>query len=489
MDILIYIEKALCDEDLVFMNTFLPEYLALMLKGLNNSTKVFYSAPVGYSGRLKGSQYFFQRERQDDVEFWKDIFSRSGSDHLCKINAESALCDGAVILEMIDLHLKYLAEFTFSENLPAGFSCEIVSKELIESIPDFNEKTLPLSQVVKANINQFDIELYYKEPDIRDKRISFLIGNRREKRIMENIFSVHKKNPAYSEIKGVIEKNPEVLYVAPSYLEIELTGACDLSCLFCYRTALKEAHGNMDAGLSKKIFEQMGSFQLPYAVCFGGSGEPMMHPKFYEILTQAQNEPLVESVIVETNGLYADANYRNFILNTGLKISTIVNCNGMNAETYEKLHGRDCFDRVRDNVLSLNEAAAGRLYIQIMKIKETEPFTDAYYDYWEKYKIPIIFQKQNTYLGRVEDRRYSDLSPLERVPCWHLQRDLYVLSDGTVSFCKQDVEGACSKGNINKETVQALWQKKKENFINDYNKSYPAAPDCKSCDEWYTFNI
>jgi hypothetical protein len=54
--------------------------------------------------------------------------------------------------------------------------------------------------------------------------------------------------------------------------------------------------------------------------------------------------------------------------------------------------------------------------------------------------VPIILQKQNVYLGRVEDRRYSDLSPVERIPCWHLQRDLFILSDGTVGFCKQDVD-------------------------------------------------
>ena len=50
----------------------------------------------------------------------------------------------------------------------------------------------------------------------------------------------------------------------------------------------------------------------------------------------AAAEPLVESVIVETNGLYADANYRNFIMDAGPKIRTIVNINGMNAETYRE---------------------------------------------------------------------------------------------------------------------------------------------------------
>jgi spiro-SPASM protein len=480
---------ATCDDDLQILDGFLPDSITDALKKLEIPQDIYYSVPESYSGRLKKNKNCYPRTRHDDVEFWKDMFSRTGSDHLCKILADSAFLDVTLIHEMIKLHLKYLAEFTFSENLPPGFSCEIVSKELIAAIPDFDQKTLPLNQVIKANINQFDIELYYKEPDIRDKRISFLARIRRDRRIMENIFSFQKKIPSYASIRGAIENNPEVLYIGPSYVEIELTGACDLNCLFCFRTTLRQAHGNMEAGLLKKIIEEICSFDLHYTLCFGGSGEPMMHPRFYEMLSMVQNEPLVESAIVETNGIHADANYRNYILNTGNKIKTIVNINGINPETYTRLHGKDYFDRVRENILALNEIAGDRLYVQIMKIKETEPFLDAYYDFWEKQKVPVILQKQNTFLGRIEDRRYSDLTPLDRIPCWHLQRDLYIMADGTVSFCKQDVDGDWKCGNCGSEKLSSLWEKKRVSFIMDYKKDYASSPDCRSCDEWYTFNF
>jgi hypothetical protein len=98
-------------------------------------------------------------------------------------------------------------------------------------------------------------------------------------------------------------------------------------------------------------------------------------------------------------------------------------------------------------------------------------------------------QKQNTYLGRIEDRRYSDLSPLDRIPCWHLQRDLYILSDGRVAFCKQDFEGKTAQGSIGEENVLSLYNKGLADFINDYRKKYASKPDCTACDEWYTFNF
>ncbi|MBN2157958.1 MAG: spiro-SPASM protein [Spirochaetes bacterium] len=486
-DILLYVDAASSDDDLMFIDMFLPDALVERLGACGAGT-VYFSVPETYSGRLSGNEDCLVRSGQDDVEFWKRIFEQTGSDHICKIHAESPFLDPRIISDMIDHHLKYLAEFTYSENLPPGFSCEIVSRDLISAIPDISEKTLPLAQVIRANINHFDIELYYRDPDLRDKRISFLSSNRRDRRIMEEIYRATGAIPAYDDMRGIIDKNPEVLFAGPSYLEIELSGKCDLDCVFCYRKTLPQQHGDMDPALIRKILDGMKSFDLPYTVCFGGSGEPLMHPNAYEIFASTCGESLVESVIVETNGLYADANYRNFIMDAGKKIKTIVNINGIDADTYKKLHNGNSFDQVRQNILDLQACAGERLYIQIMKINETEPFLDAYYDYWERNGVAIILQKQNTFLGKIADRRYSDLSPLDRIPCWHLQRDLYITADGTVCFCKQDIDGTSARGSVASAALTDIWKKKRPDFMKEYAKDYQAAPDCASCDEWYTFN-
>ena len=43
-----------------------------------------------------------------------------------------------------------------------------------------------------------------------------------EKRAKKNLMTVKE------QIQDIINSNPEVLYIGPSYLEIELTGNCDL---------------------------------------------------------------------------------------------------------------------------------------------------------------------------------------------------------------------------------------------------------------------
>lgn len=502
IDAIIHIDDNVKDDGLFFNQSFVPEMIEKKIADIKPDTKIYYSIPSGYTGRLENLSNTLKRKDSEDITFWKTFFSTASSDHAVVINGDSPFFDTEIFSEMTEVHIKYLAEFTFSENLPEGFACEIISRELINQIPDTDEKTLPLGKVIRANINKFDVELFYKEPDIRSKRISFRLNSLREEKIMESLFHINKSIPAYSEIKDLIESNPEVLFISPSYVEVELTGKCSLDCLFCYRKSLTSGeHGHMESGTFTSILTGMREFALPYTLCLSGSGEPMEHPEFYSVMEAAVKEDLVELLIIETNGVSADANFKSFISKEeNSKIKVIINNNGLDRESYIRYHKADAFDSVYKNTISLAElnSAGERVYIQIMKINETDEFAkendiksylDKYYDFWEGQKVPIILQKQNTYFGRIQDRRYSDLSPVKRTPCWHLQRDLYILSDGTVSFCKQDIDGENSYGNIKNMPVSEIWNNQKRSFIEEYNGHFPSKPDCKNCDEWYTFNF
>ncbi len=492
----LHISDSLKPDDLDFRGLFLPNEIASRLKSVRGLDAVFMAAPSDYRGKPFSEGPTVTISQNTDVEFWKGFFKETEYDHAVKIGADSPFLDPAIIGEMLNVHLKYMPEYTYSENVPSGFCGEIISRELIESVPESNpndeKKPLPLSQVIKTNIHQFDVEIYYAHPDVRDRRLSFRSGSPRDRRVMENIYDGLGKFPGYAEIAEVLAARPEVIHVAPSYVEVELTGRCGLDCVFCYRKTLRAPHGDMDIEVFRKIVRDMDDFTLPYALCLGGSGEPLMHGSFYEAMETAFDSELLTTVVVETNGLLADANFAGFIAGRGAgKGRVIVNINGKDGETYRALHGEDHFERVVANVELLRKELPGpeQLYVQIMKINETEKYLDAFYDFWDKKGVPIILQKQNTYMGRTQDRRYSDLSPLERIPCWHLQRDLYILHDGTVAFCKQDVDGLSGRGNVKDAPLGELFGRGRADFIDNYRGKLSAAPDCASCDEWYTFNL
>ncbi len=485
--ILLFVDPDCTDEDLFFMENYVPDLLIERMSVAGFDCLI--SVPEEYRGRLSSHDRCHVRKAQDDVTFWKGLFATNDAVAIAKINADAPFLDASIVRDMMNLHLSSMAEFTFAENLPQGCTCEIVSRELIGAIPSMETPTLPLGQVVRSNLNGFDAEIYYRDPDIRHLRMSFLNRDPRNRRVMEQIYNVKNAFPSYDELHGIIDGNPSFLAIGPSYLELEPTGRCDLDCIFCYRKTLGNVHPDMSMDLVKKIIAEMKTFGLPYTLCLGGSGEPLMHPSFYAVLESFLAESPVERIIVETNGILSDDQYVSFVQRKGAgRVQTVVNINGCDAETYRGVHGYDGFERVSTNVMKMKEAGIP-LYLQIMKIKETESFLDRYYDFWEGRGLSIILQKQNTYLGKISDRRYSDLTPVERGHCWHLARDLYILSDGSVAFCKQDVAGEMQAGNVLSQSLEDLWNNRKDAFVLNYQCRYPEKPDCRSCDEWYTFNF
>jgi MoaA/NifB/PqqE/SkfB family radical SAM enzyme len=115
----------------------------------------------------------------------------------------------------------------------------------------------------------------------------------------------------------------------------------------------------MDVSLYRKLLEQMREFALPYSICLGGSGEPLMHPKFYETAEASLAEPLLKNFVIETNGVLADANFRNFYSSMNdRRVRVIVNLSAIDTGTYGVLHGADSFDAVQSNVIALRETIA-----------------------------------------------------------------------------------------------------------------------------------
>ncbi|HRX15936.1 MAG TPA: spiro-SPASM protein [Spirochaetota bacterium] len=487
----LYLEKHTDDDDLNFNGSKTFDIIKEKINSAFADTEIIASLPEAYTGDLDKFSKVYVRS-DNETENWKNLNEQFSFDNYIRIKADAPFCDMQIVGEMLDVHTKYIAEYTYSENIPAGFACDILSSELIKSLPDSSENgksILPVEKVIKDNINQFDVELFYKEPDIRAYRLSFLSGDKRENMIMQNMIKV-ADNISYDSVEKVLTENPDVLYTTPSYIEIELSPETNANPLYSPITLAKKERSQMDSELFDKIITELDLFKPPVALSLSGFGEPLKHSEFYSIFEKALNNTNISILLLETDGLALDQNFMNFIQNRDVsKLRVIVECNGYSAETYHSIHNLDEFETVNKNILNLAPVLKENLYVQIMKINETEPFLDAYYDYWEGHKVQIILQKQNTYCGRLTDRRYYDLTPLKRIPCWHLLRDLLILSDGSIPFCKQDPGAEFSLLSAKDMPILKIWEERKPLFVDNFNKKYAAKPDCKSCDEWFTFNL
>jgi hypothetical protein len=172
-------EQIASAEQLFFMEQFVPETAAARL-GAVLGAPVCFSVPADYHGRLETAAGFYRRETAlDDIANWQQLAARHSAGHVIRVFADSPFIDAAVIASMFRVHTDYLADFTFSENLPEGLGAEISVLRFCRLYPIPAVRAKPCQHPCGA-YQQFDVELYYQEPDLRDRRLCFRSADSRE---------------------------------------------------------------------------------------------------------------------------------------------------------------------------------------------------------------------------------------------------------------------------------------------------------------------
>ena len=171
---------------------------------------------------------------------------------------------------------------------------------------------------------------------------------------------------------------------------------------------------------------------------------------------------------------------------------------------YAKIH--NCneaeFEKPLLAVQVLEKHFESHVYPQFMRMKTNEIQLESFYRFWKEKESPskgeLIIQKYNSICGSLPELKSADLSPVNRLPCWHLRRDMTILCDGTVPFCFQlNYAGfAQNVGNILSDGIEKVWgmfgnvlQTHIETCCSEIKRQSSADNKCGICDEFYTFNF
>lgn len=400
----------------------------------------------------------------------------------------------SLTLELLDRHNKYLSQYSYGENTPAGLVPVFMSREFLSSLSESWKGRV--HDFFLKNINHYDPEIFYKSPDLRQYRLDFTLSDERSFLLSSSLVS-YNENISYDEILPTLKKNPAFFRSFPSYIEIEINRSCTNRCLFCPRETLSPENDNIRMSaefledLHPKIFH---AFPVPAVYCLGGLGEPLLHSEFERIAVYLLRSEYVKELIIET-ALFSGFERLISVLMTvseeqKKKICVIVNLSTLQESVYNDLYRSETdFNEIKSRILQLKNflPSAGSLYVQMIKMKEVETETENFFNEWEKKEIGIILQKYNRFAGRLAERRVSDLTPIDRDFCWHLARDLYINADCTAALCRQNEKIII--GNLETDSVSDIWNRGLESFQFSLNGEYgKLRSPCTECDEWYTFN-
>lgn len=82
---------------------------------------------------------------------------------------------------------------------------------------------------------------------------------------------------------------------------VEPTSRCNLKCAICIRNSSTEIQGDMAGETFGGLLESLRHFEYKPVICFGGFGEPLLHPNIIEMVARAKD--IAERVEIITNGL------------------------------------------------------------------------------------------------------------------------------------------------------------------------------------------
>ncbi|MDR2784138.1 MAG: spiro-SPASM protein [Treponema sp.] len=440
--------------------------------------------------------------------------------------ADAPFLDVGLADSLAKRHTRYRADYTFADGYPLGLAPELLSPECISGLVDLADDDGAVERdaifsALQKDINAFDIETEIAPFDLRSRRLTFAADSKRNLLLLQRLFDEGFSGASDSE-KFVVEK-PEIFRTLPAFFPVQVALPCPQSCKFCPypqygMRGMPELMDKQDF-MSRVVFERL----LDKIIDFSGDavidlslwGELSLHPQKTDLINAALERSAL-SIIIETSGVgwnkaelealaaaaaekTADAAKSGVRANGLPPLSWIVSLDAYDAARYKEVRGVGHAEAV-ETAKSLANFFPGNVYAQAVRISGAEDDIERFYRFWKAEGLRVIIQKYDNFCGILPSLRVSDVSPVERQPCWHLMRDMHILLDGSVPLCRETIcatdrvaEGATltcavsTLGNAFSEDMETIWRRGNGVYMEQADCNYTGI--CTGCDEYYTYNI
>ena len=475
-----------------------------------------------------GSQF----EVVSQAAWTKSLFIETISEELKKNHCSNAIVTYAdtpflnekLTAELLDMHETYAAEYSFADGFPYGLTPEIIEAGTASILAELSKSHLKaegekcmdreaLFSVLRGDINSFEIETLIADEDYRLLRFNFEASSKINFLACKNLFEEAKSQnidlrDAYA-LSNLASRTACVMQTVPAFYTIQISSKYNHP--YCYSLAQVGknpcAKDFMDFSDFTAILAQIKDFSENAVISLSAFGEPLLHPHFFDFASeviQQNDENHAISLLIETDGIGVTeecaARLSQLAASKQAEVNWIVYLDSVEKSSYAKIHNchEDDFEKALRSVQILEKHFENHVYPQFMRMKTNEAHLESFYRFWSEKSSPsngkLIIQKYNAACGLLPDLKSADLSPVNRLPCWHLRRDMTILSDGTVPFCFQ-LSFAETAGNILSDGIQTVYKKFAsvlETHLDRYCRvqEKPASSDnCSICDESYTFNF
>lgn len=281
----------------------------------------------------------------------------------------------------------------------------------------------------------------------------------------------------------------------PLMIDIELTSACNFRCLMCPTGNLSLARKS--EFMTPRTFSRVVAQCLEHgtALRFIGWGEPLLHPRVCDFISDAGNLP----THLNTNGSMIDDDLAEMLMGSGLT-SMKFSFQGVDRKSYAEMRNTDWFEGLVETISRVRRHRGER---PLPWLSASTTITDETPEMVEKFKkllSPLVdelsigktvfdFMDLNAVRLRAQDKdRLTLLKSLEStekrhpIPCPEVYTKLSVHADGSVVVCCNDHSGETNLGNVNNVPIAEIWRHPEmESYRERLARKEYTGPLCSVC--------
>ncbi len=254
----------------------------------------------------------------------------------------------------------------------------------------------------------------------------------------------------------------------------------------------------MDAEMFQKAVDEIGIYGVN-RLTLHLMGEPLLHPKIFDMVAYAKTKEKIQMVDFSTNGALLTEKNIEGAIRSGLDVIN-VDMDGATAKTYEDARKGLKFETTVHNVKNLIEAVHAsekqtpRVKLQVIQTPAIQAEMDLFWELWnpvlEGKTCVDVYQKKYEWWSGAKpddvdsDAHYGTPGPLfVHIPCGMLERQMNVFWNGEVNHCCLDTNGDLKIGDFREQSLMEIWHSDAAQKLRRLvrGRSYTKIHPCNGC--------
>jgi len=242
-------------------------------------------------------------------------------------------------------------------------------------------------------------------------------------------------------------------------MKVEISNNCNHNCIFCGRNKINKTGGFINDDFFLRIMKEAFDEGVREVGLFI-NGEPFTDPKLAKRI-ETSKKIGYEYVYITTNGSLAVPDRLQSVIDAGLD-SIKFSINAANREDYLKIHGKDDFDRVIDNLKDTRSYRdTKKLKYNIFGSFVVTNLTKSTIEYFKQHYVPLFddFAFYNVRNNGIMDEN-ENIAPFgftAQNRCTLPFNTINIDYDGSLLACCEDINHRIPVANLSKMTLREAW--------------------------------